>query len=152
MTQIRYLEWRWDEDTVIEYRRAGECNGCGMCCMVRIEWLLPRRSEPEFTPEHILGVHGWNPRNGSLVPLRIGIETEVIVDGRRRYFSNITIGKEPDVCSMLTADKRCKIHAGKALIASAWPMSPAQVEALPECSYTFEEIGRWKISELESDK
>lgn len=140
---IRYFEWRWEEDVVIEYRRDGECNGCGMCCMVRIQWDVSRPDNDPFI--------GWSPRNGNRGRCaHAKVSTAVLINNNHwRYFDDIKIGTEPEICGMLTADKRCKIHAGKALIASAWPMSPVHVEALSECSYTFEEIGRWKISELE---
>ena len=147
---MQFFEWRWDEDTVIEYRRSGECNGCAACCKVSIEWQVPKN--PTSRPEYLLGLHGWNNRNGALVPARIGIDTEVVINGRHRYFANIMIGTEPEICMYLGKDNRCRIHEGKALIASAWPMSPAHVAALPECSYTFEEIGRWKISELKKGR
>jgi Fe-S-cluster containining protein len=137
---MRYFEWDYTNDSVVEYERSGECNECGQCCTRVIRFVIRNNTYP---------ITGWNPHNGATAPLQSGRFAEVRVGDKRRFFNNAIITDEIVPCTMLTAEKRCAIHAGKHLLARAWPMTPDHVSAIPECSYSFREVGRWKISELE---
>lgn len=141
---MTYTEWDFDNDIVTVYERHGECNGCGACCATVIRFATNNRGLGQPNP-----ISGWDPRNGEFSSIsHSGVVNEVQVGGRRRFFMNIEITDEPYRCSMLTADNRCMIHVGKHLLSREWPLSPKQVTPFPECSYTFEILGQWKISEI----
>jgi hypothetical protein len=142
---MRFFEWDYDADSVVEYARDGECNECGACCSVLIKFAPYPTGQGQLNP-----ILGWDSRNGEFINARKGKITEVRVGGKSRYFYDITITDEPERCAMLTDDNRCRVHLGKRLLSRAWPITPDQVAAFKDCSYTFREIGRWKISEVES--
>ncbi len=141
---VRYFEWDIPNDKVVEYARAGECCGCGACCMAFIAFTTQAHGFGHANP-----IAGWNSANGELAPCADGISIEVKVGDKRRFFNNMRIEtKDQPRCSHLTADNRCSTHIGKMLLHRTWPMTPSQVTPFPECTYTFTEVGRWKISEL----
>jgi Fe-S-cluster containining protein len=142
---MRYFEWDFDNDIVIEYARSGECSECGACCMAVIRFNAFNKGIGKTNP-----ILGWDNRNGEFINPASGVVNDLEINGKHRYFWNVRVTNEPYVaCTMLSEDKRCKIHLGKHLLSRAWPMSPKQVTPFAECTYMFEEIGRWKISELE---
>jgi len=77
-----------------------------------------------------------------------GVVTELRVGDKRRFWENVRVTDERFRCGMLTDSNRCRIHIGKHLFSRGWPMSPRHVKPFPECTYTFREISRSKISEL----
>lgn len=136
----RFIEWDYETRIATEYERSGECNGCGACCTGSI-FYLGDGDRP-----------GWNAHNGYSAAMRSPqsvlkdkrIVNEVQVNGKSRYFTDITIKLDPAVrCPMLSAENRCRIHVGKGLISRAWPMSPKQVDPYPECSYSFKIVKQW---------
>lgn len=140
---MRFYEWNYDTDTLIEYERDGECNGCGACCMGVITFQVTGG-------EAFKAIH--NPHNGGPTTDEKGVWLSISVGDKRRFFKMVSIEKTDHRCPMLTDDNHCRIHAGKYLFSRAWPMNPSQVRAFEKCSYTFREIGRWKISELEAER
>jgi hypothetical protein len=138
---MRYLEWDFDNDLLIEYERLGECNGCGQCCKAVIH----------FTAANFNSPVRHNPRNGGPTTDNQGVWTAVMNEqGQTRFFKITAIEDIPDhACGRLTDDNRCRIQTGKPRICTAWPISPSQVAPFGQCSYTFREIERWKISEPE---
>lgn len=145
LPNVHYLEWNFEQDTVVEYARLGDCCECGACCQQIIEFTCMDRGFGQPNP-----IEGWHPGNGEFeIRRNLGIVNEISVNGKRRFFHALRVTQEVKPCAMLTNDNRCKIHTGKHLLSRAWPMSPAQVQPFSECTYHFEEVGRWKISELE---
>jgi Fe-S-cluster containining protein len=146
--EIYYFEWRWADDEVIQWQRDGDCNGCGACCKTLIQFTMSRAYLPPVND-----FSDWLPNNGGVISARVGIGVQVMINGKSRYFDNIQIiPNDPNhkPCGYLTADNRCRVHAGKNRLCAMWPMTPTHAAAFEECSYTFTEIGRWKISELEA--
>lgn len=143
MDRPRYYKFDFDQGVVIEYERQGECCECGACCNTVIKW--------QGTNGGPKGIKEWNGGNGDLAIFREGVWTGIYIKDRWRFFKDMQITDEPHKCSMLTDDNRCKIHTGKRLISSAWPMLPDHVTPFAECSYTFTEVGRWTVAEYFSD-
>lgn len=93
---------------------------------------------------------GWHPANGEFTTDPSGCVNEVQINGKRRFFRNIEIvAGEQNRCPSLTEGNRCAIHLGKMLLHRAWPLSPRHVTPFPDCSYSFREVWRRKISEPE---
>lgn len=149
MADMRYFEWDYDNDTLTEFVREGECNGCGACCMTVIKWQYSQANRDEI--EARTGLRSWNPSNGVSQAHREGVVTEIRIGDKSRYYADLVVTDKAERCPCLTSDKRCAVHTGKRRICTAWPMSPRHVEPFKECSYSFREIGRWKISEIETE-
>lgn len=148
MIANRYVEWDYDNDTVTTWERSGECSECGECCMAVIRFHGFNKGVGKTNP-----ILGWDSRNGEFIHPGSGVVNEVEVNGKRRYFWNVVVTDEPYVaCTMLSEDKRCKIHLGKHLLSRVWPMSPRQVTPFDKCTYTFTQICQFKISELIADE
>lgn len=146
---IRYFEWDFETGYVTEYTRQGECNGCGACCMTLIRWEYSQDVHRELTLH--TGLTTWNFGNGSpYMDYPTGVYTSVLIGGKWRYFRDLTVHTdEPQKkCRELTDDLKCRVHMGKRLISSAWPMLPRHVAPFSECSYEFTEIARWHWQSL----
>lgn len=135
---MRYFTFDYNAGTVIEWERTGECNGCAACCTTVIRWQIDMNSQ----------LPGWDGRNGATTTDRQGRETGVYINGRWRFFKSLEVTTESHRCSMLTANNRCIVHTGKRLISRAWPMAPEHVTPFPQCSYSFQEVGRWTVEEF----
>jgi Fe-S-cluster containining protein len=145
---MQFTEWDYPNDTVTIYERSGECCECGACCMAVIRFQAFNRGFGHMNP-----VLGWDSRNGEFTNPADGVVNDVEVNGKHRYFWNVEVTDEPYVaCTMLSEDKRCKIHTGKHLLSRAWPMSPRHVTPFAECTYKFTEVARFKISELAGER
>jgi Fe-S-cluster containining protein len=138
---IRYFEWDYDKNVVIEYEREGECNGCGDCCKAAIRFFVTAGVNPN-DPQAAWEAAG----NGGLSTTGKGQWSEIQIGDKRRFFQiqEITLGAH--TCRHLTEDKKCDIHFTKPLFHKAWPMAPGQVSPFERCSYSFREIGRRPIT------
>src|SRR5450432_224028 len=139
-TSVRFFEWDYDHNTVVEYERLGECNSCGDCCTALIRF---------FITGQVKGAENeWQTAaNGGTTTTAQGVWTEVRKGNQRRFFN---MGEStPNVmrCSHLSEDNRCDIHFTKPLLHKAWPMSPSQIVPFERCSYSFREVARRPIAE-----
>ena len=141
---MRFLKWDYDKDVVIEYKRFGECNGCGACCMTFIQYQMAGK----MTKYPIAMGTGTSES---------GVWAELRHKGMHRFMRILKIGARGinTPCSSLAAEGQCSVHTEKSLslrgkfaLCKAWPIIPEHVMEFQKCSYTFSEIGRWKISEL----
>jgi Fe-S-cluster containining protein len=141
MPRLRFFEWNFDLDTVIEYERTGDCNGCGACCLHVIKWQVFQRSKRQEQ----------SFKNGMAVDevFSDGVWTEFRTGSTRRFFWGLITTDEAHRCPALTEDKRCSVHTGKSQICSVWPLTPKDIAPFPECSYQFREVSRQKISEVD---
>lgn len=138
-SEPRYIDWNYDTHEAVEYKRTGECNMCGECCMARISFDVDWKRE--------------NARDGGMgVPddEKNGIWTEW-TDGVSRHFWRFH-SVDPSIyspCPMLRYDShKCLLHeGGKRLIHWGWPFSPQNVTPFRRCSYQFEEISRWEFDD-----
>jgi Fe-S-cluster containining protein len=140
---LRFFEWKYDANEVIEYKRLGECNGCGDCCQAVIKF---------FVLGKIKGQDGqWQlAANGGTATTGKGTWLEVQFGDKRRYFQLIEVTPGMTPCRHLTEDMRCDIHFTKPLLHKVWPMSPGQVTPFERCSYSFDVIARRPIAAAES--
>lgn len=135
MNHTRYFKWDYDSNTVIEYARAGECNGCGACCKALIRFKVATACKD------------IDPRNGQDATDSKGVWNEINNGDLRRLWQFEEIAPNAEACRDLTDDNKCGVHFDKARICSAWPLAPEHVAPFPDCSYTFTEAWRGKISE-----
>lgn len=136
----RYFELDFDNDTVIEYTRRGECNLCGACCIAVVSFQITTKPIDRIKRDG---------RNGGDTPGDSGKWQAVFINGHWRFWKltgveNLGLDRK---CGMLTANNRCKIHMGKSLLSREWPMTPSHIEPFSECSYSFSELARWSIAE-----
>ncbi len=133
----RYFEWDYVANTVIEWERHGTCNRCGVCCEASVTY-------------EIQSPYKRSMRYGGRETDHKGIWQEVHT-GRWRYFFKVVRVdvNSPTVCGELTDDKLCAMHADKCFLCQEWPFSPRCVAPFPECGYSFTEVQRGRISELE---
>lgn len=137
---ILFYEWDYDTGKVIQYQRNGECNECGQCCIALIGMKTAfDRSKGES-----------GGRNGGTGTTEKGIWSEVEIDNASRYYQITEIDTEntESRCPALSQENKCTEHFDRANLCKDWPMSPRQAEPFSDCSYSFEEIERWNISEL----
>lgn len=147
MSDRRYFVWNYDMVEVVEYERHGECNGCGQCCAA---YIFYDRSGTLIGSE-----------NGCAVGDSAGPEGiwHEVTEGEHRWLIRLREVKlNASRCPSLTDDNRCAVHADKSAVKGVlplcdiWPMGPEQVEPFDQCSYRFEEIGRWAFSELDQQE
>jgi hypothetical protein len=139
---VRYFEWDYENNVVIEYEREGDCNGCGDCCMAVIRFYVTARTNPD--DKHT----AWQEAgNGGVTTTGKGVWNEIQIGGKRRFFQLQEVTPEAHRCNHLTEDKRCDIHFTKPLFHKVWPMAPSQVSPFERCSYSFREIDRRPITE-----
>lgn len=143
---MRYIRWDYDKGEAVEFRRDGECNGCGMCCMARITFKVSQT--PEFIYPAAPGV-AIDTNNGGDTTDVNGQWSEIVFDNEARRFFKITSIDLNDIhlCPLLTAEKRYQKHNHVNNLCSEWPMAPEQVTPFPDCSFTFTEINRWPIEQ-----
>ncbi|HLY26069.1 MAG TPA: hypothetical protein VKQ72_07005 [Aggregatilineales bacterium] len=143
MTEMskRFFEWDYEQGVVILYERLGECNGCGDCCMAAIRFSVAGKLAGGNSPWDVVA-NGGPDTDGH------GVWSEVQADTQRRFFKITQIVPGSTPCEQLTEDKRCKIHDVKPLFHKSWPMSPRQVTPFERCSYSFRELARWPIADL----
>lgn len=142
----RFLKWDFDADEVIEYERIGECNGCAQCCVAEIAYRIAgHRNDEGQTFLYNAGTMGDSCE-------RQGVWSEYSDSEQRRFISIKEINFNHEPCKMLV-DKKCAIHERKSLqelpLCKTWPIIPEHVEPFKDCSYSFKEIGRWKISDCQ---
>jgi len=141
---MRFFEWDYDNQVVIEYERLGECNGCGDCCTALIPFTIAGVSKAS--------AESWDEAGkGGPATTGTGVWNEVPVGVTRRFFRVGDI--DPATrhrCPHLTEDNQCAIHLIKPLFHKAWPLSPRHVAALERCSYSFRELGRWPLQKPSS--
>lgn len=133
----RYFEWDYTQGQVIQYERAGECNGCGACCLARVSYNITLQP---------IGGEVAAGRNGCETTNEQGRWFEVEVDGLRAFYGEPRIDFSTGFrCPALSLELRCTEHARKQGVCETWPINPAQVQPFEECSYTFKEVGRWPL-------
>lgn len=152
-TPIRYLEWNYDEGKVREYARVGECNGCGQCCLARIQWQTVTKTHQKPSPPATFnGGQHKNFSSMSNVPMKAGVMHEIRQGKQSRFMTPVEVipGHE---CKSLTEDKKCALHEFKNWrrrimeLCDVWPIHPSQVTPFDQCSYEFRLIGEWDIQE-----
>lgn len=140
-----FIEWNYETGTATEYRRDGDCNQCGQCCMTYISFFAGKRS-------------GKNNHNGGSATDGVGVWNEVRNQhGTRRYFKINEINHNilDQRCPMLRRGNKpgeyaCSVQKTKLRICKSWPMSPSQVEPFDKCSYTFVPVRSWKFDDFTS--
>jgi Fe-S-cluster containining protein len=131
----QYIDWNYDTGIAIEYRRDGECNGCGQCCNAKIMYLRNRNDDLYSRPGDLSGHWG-----------------EAHNDDNRIFLKMIDVGS-PRVapCSALGVDKnwksRCTIYDKRPIICKEFPLLPREIEAFDQCSFRFVEIRRWNFAD-----
>lgn len=140
---MRFYRWDYDNDTLIEYEREGECNMCGQCCMAYIFYRVAGKRTPGKSSAMGDGVDGT------------GVWAGVSQGRMTRYVKLLEVSNIGGQACPAYRFNGCTEHAkkslrmdGKLALCAAWPMIPDQVELFDECSYSFVEIGRWKISDI----
>ena len=103
-----FTEWNYETEEVIQYRRQGECNQCGDCCLPKIMFQIAHWDAPD------------DPRDGGETTSQAGVWSEVN-EGNERYFFRMTgVGPEANDCDALQGDGRCSDHCDKNRICNSW--------------------------------
>lgn len=139
----RYIEWDFESNKAAEYKRTGECNGCGQCCVALIRYRVARFKGRKTDNWGRLGCGANN--KGTWYEVRDG--------KRRRAMQHIEIAMRPreEACPSLNADNKCGVHSEHDwkrdihTLCDVWPINPEQVKAFSECSFSFEKIAEWDI-------
>ena len=106
------------------WKRQGECNGCGMCCL----FLAVSPQEISFTPEGLVGKDGQTDTHHTHV--------RGLVKGEDQLFHVPAWLYSP--CSEYSLENMgCKIHETKPQTCKDYPWMPEQIVGTP-CSYYFE--------------
>ena len=132
----RYVVWDYVANWAIEYKRLGECNRCGDCCVAHVGFT----TQKPYSAGRKAGGHKTSNEGA----------WQEVNTGRWRHFYQLLsiVPNEGSKCpDKFTEDRLCAGHEDeeRPWICKEWPFSPRCVEAFDECSYSFEEIGRWRI-------
>jgi Fe-S-cluster containining protein len=126
----RYFEWDYVANRVIEWVRVGDCCQCGACCRVGIGFTF---HEPYKAQKA-----GGHETDGK------GIWQEVRVGRWRHFFRIEYMALKGRGCPSLERGL-CTEYGTRPWICREWPFSPRCIEAIPECTYGFREVGRWSF-------
>lgn len=127
------IEWNYETGKATSFRREGECNGCGECCMAETRVRVAGKQLEE------------DGRNISPATDGIGVWAEYD-DTQSRYMVSVDRIRPGDhICPALTADKRCGIQETKFKLCSAWPFHPSHITPFPSCSYRLVKTGEWDM-------
>ena len=140
---MRFFEWNYNSNHVVEYERLGECNGCGDCCVALIRFFVLGKIKGQPNEWQIAA-------NGGVATSGHGVWLEVWIGSHRRFFQMMEIKPESMQCVHFTEDRKCDIHFTKPLLHKVWPLAPSQVTPFERCSYSFREIARRPIAISES--
>lgn len=149
-----YIEWDFDRMQAIRYKRIGECNRCGECCQGFISFLVAFTDKEKSKDR--------DRRDGGDTTTDEGVWSEVERGKERLFFGMKERRKNGNNCCRLTGrdttmqeiintvleDAGCSMYEKRPKICSEWPLSPADIAVFTSCSYSFEEIERWKIEDL----
>ena len=127
---VTYIDWDYENEIAIRYERLGECNQCGDCCLKTIH--LRMVDGDKWT-------HGGSTTDGE------GRWSEIETE-KRDFVKFFTNGDEPSLCLKLI-NNLCSVNGDKPWCCAVWPTAPADIETFPNCSYSFNEVGRWKFDE-----
>jgi hypothetical protein len=138
-THLQYFVWDYDQGIVTEYKRLGECNGCGQCCRAVIRYVTAQ--EKPFV-DGFLG--SGSDKKG------IWIEA---TDGDRRWALKLLEIEHPEGfrCEHLLEGNLCVVHniknarKDRLALCDLWPMGPQHVDPFDQCSYTFEKVSEFPI-------
>ena len=126
----------WGAGEIITYRLLGKCNGCGDCCKVRVNLgdIVQRYDD-----------HDGRPATTEGLPT---IANEGIWGTRaaERKFFMFEVTEKEDVCPAFgptpDGNEGCTVYDKRPNCCSVFPLVPSDIAKLPNCSYSFEEIGR----------
>jgi Fe-S-cluster containining protein len=134
----QYL-WLWPDGALDQdperWVREGACHRCGLCCELERKLTYTsgheRQEGSEITEE--LDNHGW-PRGSP-----IAAEDW---EGKWVYWTKRTPGDPAPICSAYEGDGICAVHADddRCEICRKWPILPADLDAFPDCGYSFRRV------------
>jgi Fe-S-cluster containining protein len=136
--QASCLEWNYDEDTVTQWKRVGECNQCGDCCKTLINIKMVS-DDIEADKETGVGFDGTDEE---------GVWSEIEGGADRKFiqFTASLEGKEDCIGLCLN---ECVYNGNKPWVCKIWPTIPNDIKLFPNCSYEFEDEGQWEIADTE---
>lgn len=131
-TIVKTEQHDWEAQEVIYYERHGECNMCGDCCSKRIT-LGGYDDQPN------------DPREG-LPTITINGKWGTMFD--ERLFFRFTDTDKEEKCIAYIEGEGCDMHetGEKPICCQIFPQIPEDIALLPNCSYTFIEVGRRDMS------
>ena len=137
-----FYEWDYDAKKVTTWRRTGECNHCGACCVKGGEIVFDTYDSSMMPNVTLYESNDYSPQNGGDMTTGEGIWTQNI--GEPIYFGNVrhdptAKGTKPDPCPCFI-DGKCEINETKPKLCQVFPQSPSQIKTFPDCSYVFEMI------------
>lgn len=138
-----FNEWDYENGKAILWRRLGECNNCGACCKIA------KTIQYDVTYDMDYETHEQSQYYGGRYTSEDGIWNEIQFDEQRRYFGNMRSLNKPHVepCNQWKHEC-CAVHnEDKPVLCKQFPMSPRNIEAFPDCSYTFEKVKEWAIED-----
>ncbi len=132
-----FYEWNYDTETVMEYQRSGKCNQCGECCKAGVEFIITS------------WLDDFDSRNGGTTTTGRGVWFSVGDGDNRRFWQVRKMEPGTTKCKSLAGNGTCAWHPNKERKCSDWPMHPSLVKPFKDCSYVFEKLTSWNLSELE---
>jgi Fe-S-cluster containining protein len=132
--------WDYDQKLVIQYLRQGQCSKCGSCCKGYLPVSVVNRYDPD------------NPLRGGKSTTGKGIWIEVNHNGQRVFFKTGIFQPREKVCNHLNENNECASYFQRPLFCQEFPLSPDNIMAFPECTYSFEKVGEWTFHQLGIDR
>jgi Fe-S-cluster containining protein len=143
-----FYEWNYDTGKITLWQRNGECNHCGQCCKDAADIGFDVASSMEIKPGQYQ--ENYNTKNGGDTTSGKVVWSEGRENKRRVFFGNIRrLNKTGYTPCEMWKNERCSMHDEKPNICKLFPMSPHDVVMFNECSYSFEKIEEWDMSEMD---
>jgi len=128
-----FTEWDYERRRLTQWKRLGECNGCGDCCRAEIAVRTTGPSSGNWYGDSTTGRGVW-----------FGAQS---LDGLKHFYAQtVKIGEANGqaACKAHCAEG-CAIYDRRPTLCHVWPAAPAQAKAYPRCSYTFERGDVWEL-------
>jgi Fe-S-cluster containining protein len=134
------FHWDYDQKLVIQYLRQGQCSKCSSCCQGHLPICVVDKYDPDI------------PQQGGKSTTGKGIWIEVNHKQNRVFFNTGEFQPRQKVCNHLNDKNECASYFQRPLFCQEFPLSPDNIIAFPECTYTFKKIGEWSFHQLGIDR
>jgi Fe-S-cluster containining protein len=132
--------WDYDQELVIQYLRIGHCSKCSSCCKGHLPISIADKYDPDI------------PQQGGKSTDGKGTWIEINHKKHRVFFKTGIFQPRQKVCNHLNDKNECASYFQRPLFCQEFPLSPDNIIAFPECTYTFKKIGEWSFHQLGIDR
>jgi Fe-S-cluster containining protein len=134
------FHWDYDQKLVIQYLRQGQCSRCGGCCKGHLPISIANKYDPDI------------PQQGGKCTDGKGLWIEIIHKRQRVFFKTGKYQPREKVCTHLNAKNECISYSRRPLFCQEFPLSPDNITAFPECTYSFKKVGEWTFHQLSIER